>query len=261
MNTALSDVSTTLEVPAATGSSPASVALYVDADNQSPQCAKPLLALLQGDLDARVVSATIAGNNHGQQVDSWRDELLSAVPDLTVHPLNAPHRKQGADVALLMALGADLEGHVRDRVLVVIVSRDDLVIAAAEQAKTRGCRTLIAYADGEIPTARNPQLATLLLPALARPIAVAHPPPVVIQPATPSSHAQPTVPKHNDGVASVLAQVRSLCKQKPGGGYAATDVGQALSKLGYDKAARARFLASVPGLKKQGTGPDVTLKF
>lgn len=239
----------------------ASVALYVDADNQSPQSAKALLSLLQADFDARVISATIAGNNHGQQLDSWRDELLSAVPDLTVHPLNAPHRKQGADVALLMALGADLEGHIRDRVLVVIVSRDDLVIAAAEQAKARGCRTVIAYADGEIPTARNPQLTTLLLPALVKPIAVAHPPPVVIQPTTPSAPAQPAVLNHNDGVASVLAQVRGMCKQKPGGGYSATDVGQALSKLGYDKAARARFLASVPGLKKQGTGPNVTLIF
>ena len=59
----------------------------------------------------------------------------------------------------------------------------------------------------------------------------------------------------------MLAQVRGMCKQTPGGGYSATDVGQALSKLGYDKAARARFLASVPGLKKQGTGPNVTQKF
>lgn len=249
------------EVNPIAGPTGTSVALYVDADNQSPQCAKELLSLLRADFDARVISATIAGNNHGQQVDNWRDELLSAVPDLAVHPLNAPHRKQGADVALLMALGADLEGHIRNRVLLVIVSRDDLVIGAAEQAKARGCRTLIAYADGDIATARNALLTTLLLPALVKPIAVAHPPPVVIQPTTPSSHDQLEALKRNDGVASVLAQVRGMCKQKPGGGYSATDVGQALSKLGYDKAARARFLASVPGLKKQGTGPNVTLKF
>jgi len=238
------------------------VALYVDADNQSPHCAKELLRLLRADFDARLVSATIAGNNHGQQVDNWRDELVSAVPDLAVHPLNAPHRKQGADVALLLALGADLDGHIRDRVLLVIVSRDDLVIGAAEQAKARGCRTLIAYADGDIPTARNALLTTLLLPALVKPIAVAQPSPVVLHTAAPASAGHPTTQAHGEeGVASVLAKVRGMCKQKPGGGYSSTDVGQALSKLGYDKAARARFLASVPGLKRQGTGPNVTLKF
>ncbi len=239
---------------------PTSVALYVDADNQSAQCTKALLNVLRGDFDARVVSATVAGNNHGQQIDSWCDELVSALPGLVLHPLNAPHRKQGADVALLMALGADLERHIRDRVLVVIVSRDDLVIGAAEQAKARGCRTVIAYADGDISTARNPLLTTLLLPTPTKPIS--NPPsPVAVGAATPTQTAHPKAQPQTDGFASVLAQVRGLCTKRPGGGYSATDVGQALSKLGYDKAARARFLASVPGLQKRGAGPNLTLIF
>lgn len=93
-----------------------------------------------------------------------------AVPELVVHALTVPHRKQGrrrpSD-----GVGAGLEPHLRERELVVIVSRDDLVIGAAEQAKAYGCRTLIAYVDSEIPTARNPHSrTTLLLPAFAKPL-------------------------------------------------------------------------------------------
>jgi hypothetical protein len=251
MNAVLPDESTNLNPTEFLEGTSLSVALYIDADNQSPQCAKALLSLFRSDLDARVVSATIAGNNHGQQINTWRDELISVIPNLMVHALTAPHRKQGADVALLMALGAGLERHIREREVVVIVSRDDLVIGAAEQAKARGCRTLITYADGEIPTARNTHLTTLLLPAFAKPLA-ANPPAPVVAPADQTP---------NGTVTSVLAQLRGMCTQKPGGGYAATDVGQALSKLGYDKAARARFLASVPGLVKRGTGADTALVF
>ena len=59
----------------------------------------------------------------------------------------------------------------------------------------------------------------------------------------------------------MLAQVRNLCDKQPKGGYSATQVGQALSKLGYDKAARARFLKSTPGLKKQGSGASLRYLF
>jgi hypothetical protein len=154
-----------------------------------------------------------------------------------------------------MALGADLERHIRDSEVVVIVSRDDLVIGAAEQAKARGCKTLIAYAESEIPTARNPYLTTLLLPASAKAPAVAAP----AATATPS--ARPPAQAPSGTAASVIAQLRGMCKQQPSGGYGASDVGQALSKLGYDKAARARFLASVPALTVRGTGPNKVLVF
>ncbi|WP_295577120.1 NYN domain-containing protein [uncultured Lamprocystis sp.] len=261
MNAALPDEHHIPEATVSTGAALTSVALYIDADNQSPQCAKALLSLLRTDFDAHVVSAAIAGNNHGQQVDSWREGLASALPDLVVRPLTVPHRKQGADVALILALGADLERHIRDHALVIIVSRDDLVIGAAEQAKMRGCRTLIAYADGDIATARNQLLTTILLPALAKPITVVQPRTVVVQSPTTILPDHRAAQSPGAGVEAVLKQIRSMCTQKPGGGYSATDVGQALSKLGYDKAARMRFLASLSGLKKRGTGPNLILVF
>jgi hypothetical protein len=232
MTTAAPGENVAANVPACPGALPAAIALYIDADNQSPQCAGALLGVLRADFQARVVSATLAGNNHGQQVDRWRDALLSVLADLVVHTLVAPHRKQGADVALLMALGAGLERHVREREVVVVVSRDDLLIGAAEQARARGCRTLIAYADGDLSTARNPDVTTLLLPALARTSSVAHPGPVQT-PTTAANSPRPlaqTPDSGNDAIALVLAKVRGLCTPKPGGGYAATDVGQAPSK-------------------------------
>ena len=261
MNAALPDEHRIPEAAVSTGAAPTSVALYIDADNQSPQCAKALLSLLRTDFDARVVSAAIAGNNHGQQVDSWREGLVSALPDLLVRPLTVPNRKQGADLALILALGADLERHIRDHAVVVIVSRDDLVIGAAEQARMRGCRTLIAYADGDIATARNPLLTTILLPVVTKPIAVAQPGSVVVQSPTTIPPDHRAIQSPGAGVEAVLKQIRGMCTQKPGGGYSASDVGQALSKLGYDKASRMRFLASLSGLKKRGTGPNLTLVF
>ena len=161
-----------------------------------------------------------------------------------------------------MALGAALEQHLREQALVVVVSRDDLLIGAAEQAKARGCKTLVAYADSDIQTARNTQLTTLLLPALSKPVSVVQPPPVVIQASKPEPPVQPMPQTAGKDAKAVLAQVRSLCKQQPGGGYpASADVGHALSKLGYDKAARARFLKSTPGLKKTGSGANLCYLF
>ena len=261
MNTPPPDETAAADVSDISGVSLTSVALYIDADNQSPRCADALLNLFRTEFEARIVSATIAGNNKGQQIDNWRAELLSAVPDLEVHALAAPHRKQGADIALLMALGADLERHIRQREVVVIVSRDDLVIGAAEQAKARGCRTLIAYADCEIPTARNPHLTTLLLPALPKASPVAPPAPVKASVAPVTQPARAPAQTPNGSVASVVAQLRTMITKKPGSGYAASDVGQALFKLGYDKAARERFLASLPGLTVRGTGANKILVF
>jgi hypothetical protein len=250
-----------LATPEPAAASVVSVALYVDADNQSAQCAGPLLALFRTEFNARVISATIAGNNLGQKIDDWRSALLAEDPDLAIQALPAPHRKNGADIALLMALGAALDTHLHEQALVVVVSRDDLLIGAAEQAKARGCKTLIAYADSDIPTARNTQLTTLLLPVLTKPVSVEQPPPVVIQASKPIPPVQPMPQTAGKDAKAVLAQVRDLCDRQPGGGYSATQVGQALSKLGYDKAARERFLKSLPGLKKTGSGATLCYLF
>ena len=47
-----------------------------------------------------------------------------------------------------------------------------------------------------------------------------------------------------------------------GGGYKASEVGQALFKLGFDtKEKRTQFLKAIPGLQEQGVGSDKVLVF
>ncbi|MBK5938756.1 hypothetical protein CCR96_05705 [Halochromatium roseum] len=232
------------------------VALYIDADNQPAHCAKPLVALCRADFSARIIAATVAGNHLGQKIDGWCEALLAEQPDLAIQALAVPPRKDGADIALLMALGADLEGHLRDQVLVIMVSRDDLLIGAAEHAKARGCKTLIAYADSDLQTARHSQLTTLLLPVPNnKPTAVA-----ASTPTAPSASESPS-PNTQGEVQALLHELRSLCQPQPGGGYPAGIVGHALAKLGYDKAARTRFLTTTPGIRKQGSGASLTYLF
>ena len=236
------------------------VALYVDADNQSSQSAGALIDLLHHGLGACLASATIAGNSEGKVGAGWAAALREQIPDLPIQSFVVPCRKDAADAALILALGADLAAHRRDGTRVVLVSRDALLHAAAAQAKTVGCQVYIAYADSEIPTARSTTLTTLLLPALSTlgtsagrlPVAAVAP-----RAAAPQAASPPAL-----DVGKVIAQVRSLCKQQPGGGYSSTDVGQALTKLGYKTPAeRKRVIATFPGLREKGAHPHKFLLF
>ena len=138
------------------------------------------------------------------------------------------------------------------------VSRDALLLAAAERARSAGCRIYVAYSDSGSLTARDPGLTTFLLPAVpASGVQAEKPPLVTIVPEVP---AELSAPKAE--VAKVIAQVRGMCKQQPGGGYSATDVGQALAKIGYKTPAeRKRVLATCPGLRERGAHPHKLLVF
>jgi len=49
-----------------------------------------------------------------------------------------------------MEPGANLDHHIRQQSIVIVVSRDGLLIQAAEQAKDRGARVLLAYVESPI---------------------------------------------------------------------------------------------------------------
>ena len=238
-----------------------SVAFYIDADNQSSQCVKSLIGLFIGDTGMRIISATIAGNNHGKEIECWRSNLVSEVPDINLCLIDVCSRKQAADIALIMELGANLEQHIHERERVIIVSRDELLIGAAEYAKTRGCMVFISYANSDIPVARSTELTTYLLPVIAKPL------PHQLTPVdqnqkivTPIPIPPKTSPISKD--VPVLAKLRQMCQQQSGGGYGASDIGQALLTLGFNtKASREKFLKSIPGLKARGTGPQKILVF
>ena len=232
------------------------VSLFIDADNQSPRVVAPLFEALAGHLGARVVEITVAGNNLGKQVEQWYRQLsrdaLAVVPRL----LEVPARKEAADIALVLALGADLERHIVQHNLVIVVSRDELLIEAAEQASERGCRVLLAYADSSTPTACNAALSTLLLPVVNKAQ-------TAVKPAkpTPAKPPDPVPSIDRDSVPSVLKALREMCTEQPGGGYTTTSVGQSLAKLGFDQKARKAFLKRVPKLATRGEGAGKLLIF
>lgn len=232
---------------------PVRVALYIDADNQASQNARALIALLRDGFGASIVRATVAGNSNGKVTAGWTEALRQEIPDLVVTDITVPCRKDAADAALIMALGADLADHLRAGVRVVVVSRDALLHAAAERVQASGCAVCLAYADCEIPTPRHPSLVTLLLPALTGRAAPSQHPPV----AAAAPRTEPLA-----GAADLVARVRALCKLQPGGGYLATDVGSALSSLGYKSVAERRaIVAGFPGLKEKAGHPTKVLVF
>jgi len=233
----------------------ATATIYIDADNQSCQCAKSLANLLRHELGLLVTRIVIAGNNHGKEIENWRGALAAKLPDIEPLILHVSSRKQAADAALIMELGANLERHLHERERIIIVSRDDFLVGAAEHAKTKGCLVLVAYAHSEIPAARSSRLTTLVLPAVSKPSC---PLPPADQDVTAPSAPTQTV----DVVRTVTAELRKMCTKQPRGGYKANEVGQALFKLGFDtKAKRARFLKTIPGLHELGSGTDKVLVF
>lgn len=230
--------------------------LYVDADNQPALCANSLASLLKEDLGWRVTQVVVAGNNHGGELDKWRRELESGFPESEPTIIEVSLRKHAADLALVMEIGRNLDRHLRAGERLLIVSRDDLLIGAAEYAKSRGCAVIVAYVRSENVAVRSTQLGTLILPGLAGS-------PVPVESALPPMPSGVTAPQSlAETVGLVTSRIREMCPAEPGGGFSATAVGQALATLGFDtKAKRDQFLKSVPGLKEQGEGPNKRLTF
>lgn len=228
--------------------------LYVDADNQLPLCAGALVETCRLDLAVGVLRAVIAGNDSGRQVDKWAEALRAGVEDIAIQPVIVPTRKEAADLALVMELGANLKDHIALRDLVIIVSRDDFLIGAAERARSLGCACIIAYGSGAPVNPRETSLPTLLLPMPDKgtPASAAFRP-------LPSMASSPVAgsPDQNALMASqILAKVRAELPQLPGGGYAPGPLGSFLAKLGLNAKARKQFLAESRGVRTLGSGAD-----
>jgi nicotinic acid mononucleotide adenylyltransferase len=234
---------------------PRSVALYIDGDNQSPAIATDLLASVRHDWGLEVARAVLAGNDHGQSLPRWQAALAEVVPERCILVLRVPKTPEAADLALILELGAAMESHRQGPDLMVVVSRDEWLIGAAEAVRARGCRVWVAYAQSEAAPART-HLPTLLLPAVNRAHAAAK---VTADAATAAKSSDEA---SHQPTATFLDQVRSRCKVQLGGGYLANEVGQALYQLGLtDKASRTRFLQAIPGLREVGEGSEKRLIF
>ncbi|NEX19027.1 NYN domain-containing protein [Thiorhodococcus mannitoliphagus] len=239
-------------------------ALYIDADNQSVRSAAALLDLLQQDVGGHISRVIVAGNDKGNKNEAWIKTLREQIPELVIENLSVPCRPNAADIALILALGADVAEHRQNRTRVVVVSRDTLLLDAAEQVKAAGVRLYVAYADGEVPTARRTNLTTFLLPSLSDPPqAAASTTELMTTPARqPLQPVLPTPSAIPNEVAIAMAHLRATCQQQPGGGYSTTDVGQALTTLGYKTAAaRRQILAQFPNFREEGRASQKRLIF
>lgn len=237
-----------------------STLLFVDADNQAPMLATTLARFLKsiGRVSARAI---VAGNNSGDRVKNWESALREALPGIEISCHVAPIRKQSADVRLMFELAPFYHGQPEPSVLLVVFSRDDLFVAAAECLVERGHNVMLVVGA----TQTNGTLLTdVPVVVLATPQQVAAVSAVAPPKASPAVSSKPVVTAGQADaqlVQAAVAKIRQHLKPNKAGGYAASAVGQVLSQLGHDKATRTKIVKQIPNLKEVGAGSEKRLVF
>lgn len=240
----------------------ATTLLFVDADNQAPILASTLTRFLK-TIGRTSAKAIVAGNGVGDRVKNWEIALKEALPDIEVTCHVAPLRKQSADVRLMFELAPFYHGQPDPTVLLVVFSRDDLLVAAAECLVQRGHNAMILVGSAS----NGPSLITdVPVVVLATPQQIAtftaleYPPPAKPIQVTPVI-SPPTAGVANQVVTTAINKIRQQLKPSKQGGYAASAVGQVLSQLGHDKTTRTKIVKQIPNLKEIGKGPEKRLIF
>ncbi len=227
--------------------------LFIDADNQSPSLATALFGFLRA-AGRSCTRATVAGNGVGDRVRSWEKALQEADHGLEIRCHVAPRRKQSADVRLMFELAPFYHSRPDPAALIIVLSRDDMLIAAAECLAGEGHNVLlmVAASGNNAPVAA--ELPVVVLPA---------PQQAVAAPQAPAPGADLNGGKKDKAqtVSDAIASIRRELLPNKQGGYLASAVGQVLSKLGHDKAARAQIVRAIPNLKEAGVGSDKHLIF
>lgn len=228
--------------------------LFVDADNQSPALVAPLARVFTS-FGRSCTQAIVAGNGKGDRVRGWERALQSEMPGIEVRCHVAPVRKQSADVRLMFELAAVHYGEADPATLIVVVSRDDLLVAATEYLASQGHTVLIAL--GAAPNAVAPvtDLPLVVLP-LPQATTAAQAADVIVMP---TGNAPDNIDVRT--VTAAVAKIRQTIAQDKKGGYSASAVGQLLSEMGHDKAARMKILRAIPNFKESGVGGDKRLIF
>jgi len=230
--------------------------LFVDADNQSPALVAPLARVFKS-FGRSCSQAIVAGNGKGDRVRGWEQALQTEMPGVEVRCHVAPVRKQSADVRLMFELAAVHYGEADPATLIVVVSRDDLLVAATEYLASQGHNVLIALGAGANAVAPMTDLPLVSLPLPNTPA----PAPVPAPDVPISQNASATTGLDRNIVAAAVARIRQALAPNKQGGYAASAVGQVLSKMGHDKATRAKIVRAIPNLKEAGVGGDKRLIF
>lgn len=232
--------------------------VFVDADNQSPALGSLLLRFL-ASIGRDDVQCFIAGNGSGDRINAWRASLEDTKPDVQVVAHVTPLRKQSADVRLVFEMATLYHSQPDPQTVILVVSRDDLLLAAAESLHVLGHHVLIVLGGSATTVPLSTELPVLVLPLPqppAQPI-LKEVPPVMAAPQPP----QVTGVVDSRDVGAAIAKIRQEVSQSKGGGYSASAVGQLLSQLGYDKAMRTKILKAIPNLRETGVGGDKQLFF
>ncbi len=226
--------------------------VFVDADNQPPALGGVLSRFL-GTIDRAGGHVLISGNGSGDRIQHWEHALRNGNTDFAIDCHRAPLRKQSADVRLMFELAAFYHGQPDPDALIVIVSRDELLLAAAESLAERGHRTMvvIAASPNAHPVISDVPVVVLPLPQAAAPS----------HPAVSAKPAASTEGPASQIVAEAIARIRKSLKPNADGGYAASAVGQVLAQMGHDKATRALIVRGIPNLREVGAGSEKRLVF
>ena len=237
----------------------ATTLLFVDADNQAPILAATLTRFLK-TIGRTSVKAIVAGNGVGERVKNWESALKETLPEIEVICHVAPLRKQSADVRLMFELAPFYHGHPDPSLLLVVLSRDDLLVAAAECLMQCGHNAMIVVGSASNGSSLITDVPVVVLTtpqhvatATAAPPAKPVPPPPAVTP--------PVAKVGNQLVATAISKIREQLKNSNQGGYAASAVGQVLSQMGHDKATRSKIVKEIPNLKEVGKGSEKRLIF
>jgi hypothetical protein len=202
----------------------ANCTVYVDADNQAAALAPGLLhALASRGLTAATIE--LFGNCKAPQLGHWRRALVDHAQGVMVRCTRVPCHSQAADAALLLAVGARLGEHLQTATLIVIMSRDNLMLATAQRLQDLGARVLVCHGPAA-PAKCN--VDTVLLPA----------------------------PGASREALSLVGKIRRELPAEQNGGYRKSLVGALLRRAGLDRRGRAVFLTSLPGLRSERTTGD-----
>jgi len=237
----------------------ATTLLFVDADNQAPILASTLTRFLK-TIGRESAKAIVAGNGVGDRVKNWELALKEARPDIEVSCHVAPPRKQSADVRLMFELAPFYHGQPDAAVLLVIFSRDDLLVAAAECLVQKGHNAMVVVGSACNGSSLVTDVPVVVLPSPQIAAAQVAPAPIH-EVATARPANQSDTKPDNAVVATAITKIRQQLKPNKQGGYAASAVGQVLAQLGHDKANRTKIVKLIPNLKAVGTGPEKRLIF
>ncbi|NVZ11783.1 NYN domain-containing protein [Allochromatium humboldtianum] len=213
--------------------------LFVDADNQPARFARSLFEYIEKASGGKIVSATIAGKNHGKLNDAWVKELENLSPGINIKSIVVDNKPNAADAALILHLGKDLQVFCQESQHAIIVSRDKIFASAAKTAEACGAKIFLAYLGSSKEIEKENKNNSISVLPIAK----------TLNPS--SSRSKKDSPSLE--IKAVIDRIRSTCKRKKDGGYSKSDVGLLLVKLGYTTGKeRKSVLRQIPGIKTCG---------